>query len=90
MYVCMEILRVASGFRTVSYEAIGVISGITPPDVIAIELKRIYNGVKTICRILTTEERREETRKSLDVWQIRWNTEANGRWTHRLIKNVQS
>ena len=31
----LSALRVASGFLTVSYEAIGVISGLTPPDVIA-------------------------------------------------------
>ena len=39
-------LRVASGFRTVSYEAIGDISGIIPPDVMAMELKRINDRVK--------------------------------------------
>ena len=37
----LNAFRVASGFRTVSYEAIGVISGITPPaDVMAMELTR--------------------------------------------------
>ena len=44
-----------SDFRTVSYEAIGGISGITPPDVIAMELKRIYDRVRIIGRTLTTE-----------------------------------
>ena len=33
----LSALRVASGFRTVSYEAISVISGINPPDVVAME-----------------------------------------------------
>ena len=56
----LSALRVASGFRTVSYEAISVILGITPPDVMAMELKRMYGRVKTIGRTLTTEERREE------------------------------
>ena len=42
----LSALTVASGFRTVSYEAISVISGITPPDVMAMELKRIYDRVK--------------------------------------------
>ena len=34
----LNALRVASGFRSVSYEAIGFIPGITPPDVMAMEL----------------------------------------------------
>ena len=34
---CLSALKVASGFHTVSYEAIGVISDINPPDVMAVE-----------------------------------------------------
>ena len=64
----MNALRVASGFRTVSYEAISVILGIISPDVMAMELKRIYDRVRIIGRTLTTEERREERLKSLDEW----------------------
>ena len=51
---------------TVSCEAISVISGITPPDVKAMELKRIYDRVRIVGRTLTTEERREKRQKSLD------------------------
>ena len=43
----LSALRVASDFCTVSYEAVGVISGLTPPDVMAMELKRICDRVKT-------------------------------------------
>ena len=57
----LRALRVANGFRIVSYEAIG---GITPLDVMAMELKRIYDRVRIIDRTLTTEERREERQKS--------------------------
>ena len=45
--------------------AISVISGITPPDVMAMDLKRIYDRVRIYGRTLTTEERREERQKSL-------------------------
>ena len=86
----LSALRVANFFRTVSYESIGVISYITPPDVMAVELKRIYDRVKTIGRTLTTEERSEKRQKSLDEWQIRWNIATKGRWTHRFIGNVTS
>ena len=45
----------------------------------------IYDGVKIIGRTLTTEEQ-----KNLDEWQIRWDTVTKGRWTHRLIADIQS
>ena len=56
----------------------------------AMELKRIYDRVRIIGRTLTTEERREERQKSLDEWEIGWNTATKGRWTHRLIVDIQS
>ena len=74
----------------ISYKALDVISGIAPPDIIAMELKRIYDRVKTIGRTLTTEERREEKQNSLVECQIKWNTANKGRWTHRLMRNVQT
>ena len=86
----LSALRIASGFRTVSYEAISVISGITPPDVMAIKLKKIYDRLRIIGRTLTTEEQREERQKSLDQWQIRWDTATKERWIHKLIGDIQS
>ena len=47
------------------------------------ELKRIYDRVRIIGRTLTSEERREERKKSLDEWQIRWDTATKGRWVER-------
>ena len=43
-------------------------------NVVAMDLKRINDRVKTNGRTLTTERRREERQKNLDEWQIRWNT----------------
>ena len=56
----------------------------------AMELKKIYDRVRIIGRTLITEERREERQKSLDEWQIRWDTATKGRWTHRLFGDIQS
>ena len=86
----LSALRVASDYPTVSYEALGVISGITPPDAKAMELKMIYDRVRIIGRTLTTEEQREERQNSLDERQIRWDTATQGRWTHRLIGYIES
>ena len=46
-----------------SYEAIGVISCVTPPDVMAMDLKNIYGRVRIIGRTLTTDERRKESQR---------------------------
>ena len=55
----LNALRVDSGFRTVHMRLL-----VTSTDVIAMVLKRVYDRVKIIVRILTTEERREERRKA--------------------------
>ena len=62
----MSALKVVSGFHTVSYEAIGVTSSGIIPDVIGIELRRVYGSIRIIGRTLSTGERREERQKSLD------------------------
>ena len=49
----LSALRFANDFRTVLYEAIGVISGITPPDVKAMELERLCGRVRIIGTTLT-------------------------------------
>ena len=56
-------------------------SGITPPDVMAMDVKRIYDRVKIIGITLTAEERREERQKILDERQFKWNTETKEGWT---------
>lgn len=86
----LSAIRVASAFRTVSQEAVSVIAGIMPPDLIALELKRIYDSSKMLGRPLTIEERKEERQKSLREWQNRWDATTKGRWTHRLINNVET
>ncbi len=86
----LSAIRVASAFRTVSQEAVSIISGIMPPDIMALELKRIYDTSKILGRSLTIEEQKEERQKSLNEWQNRWDETTKGRWTHRLIKNVKT
>ena len=71
----LSALRVASGFRKMSYENIGVISGITPTDVMAMELKRISDRVKIIGRTLTTEKRRYFNERPMDPQTYRKCTE---------------
>lgn len=48
----LSAIRTASAIRTLSHEAVGVISGIMPPDKVAYELKRIYDRRECIGRKL--------------------------------------
>jgi hypothetical protein len=71
-------LRVACCYRTVSYEAAAVVSGIPPLNLLAEERKNVYNG-------MDAEVAHE---RLLEDWQQVWVVAVNGRWTHRLIGDV--
>ena len=78
-------LRVASAYRTVSEPAVLVISGIIPIDLLAWERKEIYTKKDTV----NVEDIRKQTRQNvIQKWQQRWNSERRGRWTARLITNI--
>ncbi|KAI5723445.1 hypothetical protein M8J76_006122 [Diaphorina citri] len=67
-------LRVCRGYRTISYEALGVISSMMPIDLL----------VET--RSNNTEEKREEC---LATWQTRWTETTKGVWTRTLIPEIK-
>lgn len=78
-------LRVASAYRTVSTPAVFVIAGAIPVEMIARERKAIY--------LRRSEEDRkavkqEERQKTLENWQRTWEQETKGRWTARMITNL--
>uniref|UniRef100_A0A2S2NYY3 Reverse transcriptase domain-containing protein n=1 Tax=Schizaphis graminum TaxID=13262 RepID=A0A2S2NYY3_SCHGA len=71
-------LRVACCFHTTSYEAAAIVSSMPPLDLLAIERRRIFEGM----------DRRAAREQLLVNWQEQWNTARSGRWTHRLIRDV--
>lgn len=75
-------LRVASAYRTVSYDAVCVISGMMPIGIVIGEDAECFDmrGTRGI--------RRTARRDSLAKWQRAWDSARNGRWTHRLIPRV--
>lgn len=75
----LSALRVASAFRTISEEAVCVISGTLPLKVLAKERRDLYCAEELI-----TEERQH----SILRWQLEWDAAAKGRWTHRLIPKI--
>lgn len=80
-------LRVACAYHTVSEPEIMVITGITPIELMAEERKQIY--------INKAIEGRENAKSSaqqntMRIWQERWENEKRGRWTFKLIRDVNA
>lgn len=78
-------LRVISAFRTVSEEAVCLIAGMPPIDLIAKERRNMYfrreDLSKRDSRIMAHEE-------TISEWQHQWDNTEKGRWTHQLIPSV--
>ena len=78
-------LRVACAYRTVSEEAVAVIAGTIPIDLLARERKQIYDRCADIGRADAVSEARRQT---LQIWHERWRTATKGRWTYLLIHDI--
>lgn len=72
-------LRICSAYRTTSTLAAGVIAGIPPIDLLITERKEKYEGIDE--EVATTNLMRQ--------WQQRWETAEQGRWTNRLIPDIE-
>ncbi|KAL4154115.1 hypothetical protein QTP88_001948 [Uroleucon formosanum] len=82
-------LRVACAYRTVSKEAIMVVSGIIPIDILALERHRCYAQRKGEQE---PPDPGEPQQTAMDQWQEKWEAtnETEGRiWTRRLIRDVR-
>lgn len=73
-------LRVASCYRTVSYEAAAVISGIPPITLLAKERADVHRG----------RDRKEARKELIAKWQDDWDGGNKGRWTHKIIGNLDA
>jgi len=83
----LSALRVASAFRTVSEDAVCVIAGMLPINVLAEKRQALYRR-KRLTELTTEELRTEERQNSIRRWQVLWKAATNSRWTYRLIPNV--
>lgn len=81
------LLRVASAYKTTSNEALQIITGITPIDIMVEERVRMHrrNGQ-------TLEEARLTAKdKSIETWQRRWSENLHkGQWTKKLIPVIKT
>lgn len=76
-------LRVAMAYRTTSYESATVLSSMIPIELLAAERENIRNCTNK-------QERAEVREQTIKNWQSMWDSAPNGRWTHRLLPDVQS
>lgn len=91
------VLRMISGYRTVSTIAAEVIAGTPPLDLLLTERKELWDRVKQ--RKAKGEETTEKWKKwetrscrerTLKKWQDRWEAEEErGQWTKSLIPDIQ-
>jgi len=79
-------LRVCSAYRTVSEPAVLVVAGVIPVKLLAGERKAIYRRQGDIGK---DAARSEERSRTFQQWQHSWEHDTRGRWTARLIKQVQ-
>ena len=79
-------LRVISAYRTVSGAASLVIAGTAPIDLLAAERKKKWDAKQGNGPEINKEELRRAT---MITWQERWNRDPKGRWTARLIPDIE-
>jgi hypothetical protein len=73
----------------VSADASLLLASTLPADLLALERARIRRRMEEVDRTVPVNIIRKEERKiSNSAWQQRWNRSTKGRWTHRLLPNV--
>ncbi|KAH1028532.1 hypothetical protein HUJ05_001884 [Dendroctonus ponderosae] len=80
------LLRVISGYRTVSTEAVQVLAGIPPIHLLVLERIRLSTRPER-----NAQARRTERDITINEWQKEWESSSEkGSWTKKLIKNLSS
>ncbi len=82
----LAVVRVASAYRTVSYDAVCVIAGMIPICLVISEDCKCYVGGR---QTLTKSVRSQHRSMTIQKWQEEWDKSRTGRWTHRLIPAIK-
>ena len=88
-------LRIVSAYRTVSTSAVLVLASVPPIDLFTEERQETFQLRKELtCTDLQKNARakeairKDERRRLVEKWQMRWHGEHTGRWTYRLIPEL--
>ena len=83
-------LRVAHAYRSVSDIALSVITGLPPLDLLASERAAMYQNGQQLKKGDPGTGRRPWSEDTRLEWQRRWDDAVKGRWTYRIIPDVQT
>lgn len=86
-------LRVIRAYRTVSDEAALLLAAMPPVDLLGLERLRIYERLKEPVTAETPTlskdaMKREERKRTIDLWQTRWASTSKAAWTREVIPDV--
>ncbi|XP_046491838.1 uncharacterized protein [Neodiprion pinetum] len=79
-------LRIACSYQTFSAQAVLMVAGVIPMDLVAIERKRVYEEDADVTRWDAATTERDTT---IQTWQERWTGEPTEYWTRRPIKDLR-
>ncbi|XP_046145735.1 uncharacterized protein LOC123989069 [Osmia bicornis bicornis] len=83
------LLRVARAYCTTSADALCVITGHIPLDLLVGERMRLFEKrSKNPNKALNDRDKEEERKNTMARWQEHWGSSMKGRWTYRLIPNI--
>lgn len=72
-------IRVCCAYRTVSADAVGILADVPPIELLILERTEKYRGIEAATAKANLMQR----------WQTKWEQSTKGRWTYRLIPNLQ-
>ena len=87
----MAALRVARAYRTVSDIALSVIAGLPPVDLLATARAIKYREGRHAEEGDVGQSRRHSqlSRGAREEWQRRWDLTEDGRWTDRVLPDIE-
>jgi hypothetical protein len=77
-------LRVCCGYRTISNEAVMVITSVIPLHLLIEERKLLFSHAGT-----DSHDQVAGRERTLERWQTEWTSSVKGSWTRRLIADVR-
>lgn len=92
----MILSRVVRSYRTTSTDALCVLSGCPPWELLIDERARIYTRLRAPNIEAQTKGnskstvRKEERSKTLTLWQAKWDACTSGRATYKFIRNIKA
>ena len=86
-------LRITSAYKTISTEAVLVLAGMPPVDLLAIERKELYDESKQTSINTGPNSKdvakKEARKRTLLRWQERWDQKCANKWYYELIPNIE-